>query len=91
VLYISLVRTSLNRIAPEDVPARGNARPRSLPAIAPSMTRCECAGVTFDEIGRMLEAGEPLPAALARTGCAGMCTACGPDLESFLASRWTLD
>jgi bacterioferritin-associated ferredoxin len=51
------------------------------------MTRCECAGVTFAEIGRMLQAGEPLPAALARTGCAGMCTACRPDLDAFLASR----
>jgi bacterioferritin-associated ferredoxin len=51
------------------------------------MTRCECAGVTFAEIGRILQAGEPLPAALARTGCAGMCTACRPDLDAYLASH----
>ncbi len=35
----------------------------------------------------MLEAGEPLPAALARTGIGETCTACRPDLESYLAGR----
>ena len=81
------MRTSLSSSRHPGATARGNAWTLSLPAIAPPMTRCECAGVTFAEIGRMLEAGEPLPAALARTGCAGMCAACGPDLEAFLASR----
>jgi hypothetical protein len=51
------------------------------------MIRCECAGVSFVEIGKLLEAGEPLPAALARTGCADMCTACLPDLDAYLAKR----
>jgi hypothetical protein len=51
------------------------------------MTRCECAGVSFVEIGKLLEAGEPLPSALARTGCTDMCTACLPDLDSYLANR----
>jgi bacterioferritin-associated ferredoxin len=51
------------------------------------MTRCECAGISFVEIGRLLEAGEPLPAALARMGIGETCTACRPDLESYLADR----
>ena len=96
--YISLVRTSLNAAEREDASLRGNERRLALPtlappalATAPRMTRCECAGVTFAEIGRILEAGEPLPAALSRTGCAGMCTACVPDLEAFLANRSTPD
>lgn len=51
------------------------------------MTRCECADIAFVEIGKLLEAGEPLPSLLARTGCADMCTACLPDLDSYLAKR----
>lgn len=84
------MRTSLSAARPIDSPADGKERRLSLPAIAPRMTRCECAGVTFAEIERMLEAGEPLPAALARTGCAGMCTACEPDLAFYLARRRAL-
>ena len=64
-------------------------KPRAVacPAIALPMTRCECADIAFIEIGKLLEAGEPLPSLLARTGCADMCTACLPDLDSYLAKR----
>ena len=61
--------------------------PVACPALALPMTRCECADVAFVEIGKLLEEGEPLSSALARTGCADMCTACLPDLGSYLASR----
>lgn len=69
--------------------ASGHRKPRPVacPALALPMTRCECAGISFVEIGKLLEAGEPLPSALARTGCADMCTACLPDLDSYLAKR----
>jgi BFD-like [2Fe-2S] binding domain len=59
----------------------------ALPSLSRAMTRCECAGISFAEIGRLLEAGEPLPAALSRTGIGEMCTACRPDLEAYLAGR----
>jgi hypothetical protein len=69
--------------------APGRRKPSAVacPALALPMTRCECAGVTFVEIGKLLEAGEPLPSALARTGCADMCTACLPDLDAYLTNR----
>jgi bacterioferritin-associated ferredoxin len=66
---------------------RSKLRAAACPALALPMTQCECAGITFVEIGRLLEAGETLPSALARTGCADMCTACLPDLDSYLAKR----
>ena len=69
------------------VPGHRKLRVVACPALALPMTRCECAGVSFVEIGKLLEAGEPLPAALARTGCADMCTACLPDLDSYLAKH----
>lgn len=73
--------------------APGHRKPRAVacPALALPMTRCECAGVSFVEIGKLLEAGEPLPSALARTGCADMCTACLPDLDSYLAKNTRSD
>ena len=41
------------------------------------MTRCECAGVSFEEIARRLrEEGLSLEEACGRTGCGGTCTAC---------------
>ena len=53
-----------------------------------AMTRCECAGVPFEEIARRLrEEGLSLEDACGRTGCGGTCTACIPDLRVFLASR----
>jgi bacterioferritin-associated ferredoxin len=50
------------------------------------MTRCECAGLAFEEIARVAEregitAFEVL---CRRTGCAATCTACRRDLEAFL-------
>ena len=53
------------------------------------MTRCECAGITFEEIARTAER-ERVAAfeVLCRlTGCASTCTACRADLEAFLARR----
>jgi bacterioferritin-associated ferredoxin len=79
------MRTSLTQtVDAAPAPAR---RLFALPAFGRAMTRCECAGISFAEIGRLLDAGEPLPAALARTGCGSTCTACRPDLESYLAGR----
>jgi bacterioferritin-associated ferredoxin len=50
------------------------------------MTRCECAGVTFEEVARRMRA-ERLSAeqAVRRTGCGQNCGACIPDLLQFLA------
>ncbi len=60
-------------------PAR--ARPRC-------MTRCECVGLSFDELRRRMRA-EGLSAndACRRTGCGQLCTACLPDLEAYLSSE----
>jgi bacterioferritin-associated ferredoxin len=50
------------------------------------MTRCECAEISFDEIGRrMREKGLTLDQACERTGCGRTCTACIPDLRAHLA------
>ncbi|NJN14553.1 MAG: hypothetical protein HC813_02720 [Planctomycetes bacterium] len=53
------------------------------------MTRCECAGLPFDEIAGISEREgiEEFEQLTRRTGCAGTCTACQPDLERFLARR----
>jgi len=64
------------------------ARPRSVP---PPMTRCECAGVTFVEVAyRMQYEGQTLPEVMERTGCGQTCTACLPDLRSFLREKGLL-
>ena len=56
------------------------------PRFGPPMTRCECAGMSFVEIRRLLrEDGHSLEDVAKRTGCAGTCTACLPDLREFLA------
>ena len=53
-----------------------------------AMTRCECAEMPFEEAARRIEAESISVEELARrTGCAGNCTACLPDLRRFLASR----
>jgi len=60
----------------------GGARPRP-----PAMTRCECIGLSFEEIGRSVrEAGLSLEDVSRRTGCGGTCTACLPDLTRYLDS-----
>jgi bacterioferritin-associated ferredoxin len=52
------------------------------------MTRCECAGVTFAEVARRLEAEGLHPEhAIRRTRCGQNCGACLPDLRRFLAAR----
>lgn len=52
-----------------------------------AMTRCECAGVSFQEIARQMAlSGGSLDDVQRRTGCGGTCTACVPDLRRFLSS-----
>jgi bacterioferritin-associated ferredoxin len=51
-----------------------------------TMTRCECAELTFDEITRrMREDGLSLEQLSERTGCGRLCTACLPDLRAHLS------
>ena len=74
-------------LTPASTPAPSAA---SVPAplVGPPMTRCECAGVTFEEVARRM-AAERLSAdhAVRRTGCGQTCGACIPDLLRFLATR----
>ncbi len=52
------------------------------------MTRCECAGVTFEEIAQIAQRAGPsgsLEEIGCETGCGQLCTACVPDLLSYLA------
>jgi NAD(P)H-nitrite reductase large subunit len=60
-----------------------------VPAAQPrAMTRCECAGVSFQEIARKMAAeGASIEEACRRTGCGLTCTACVPDLVRALTSR----
>ncbi len=52
------------------------------------MTRCECAEMSFSAIARLVRAqGHSLDEVLHRTGCGRTCTACLPDLQSYLNSR----
>jgi bacterioferritin-associated ferredoxin len=52
----------------------------------PEMTRCECAGVSFEEVERRIrQEGLSLADATERTGCGHTCTACLPDLRRHLA------
>ncbi len=54
--------------------------------VARCMTRCECAGLAFDELRRRMHVeGLSAQDACRRTGCGQLCTACLPDLEAFLA------
>ena len=60
--------------------------PSPLAPICPrTMTRCECSGVSFQEVARLM-AREDLTAdqAARRTGCGQTCGACLPDLRRFL-------
>lgn len=53
-----------------------------------AMTRCECAGLSFDEIARRIrDEGQSLERVQCETGCGRTCTACLPDLGAHLASR----
>jgi NAD(P)H-nitrite reductase large subunit len=50
-----------------------------------AMTRCECAGMSFDEVARhMKERGLSIDQVAERTGCGRLCTACLPDLRDHL-------
>lgn len=53
------------------------------------MTRCECAGLGFEEIARIADRERiaAFEVLCRRTGCASTCTACRFDLEAFLARR----
>lgn len=60
--------------------------PSGHPFAGRTMTRCECAELPFAEVARqMREEGHSLAELSRRTGCGQTCTACGPDLEDFLA------
>jgi bacterioferritin-associated ferredoxin len=51
------------------------------------MTRCECAGLTFEEAARQIQTlGRTLEELKRTTGCGGTCTACIPDLRRYLAT-----
>ena len=53
-----------------------------------AMTRCECAGLSFDEVARRIrEEGQTLEEVQDRTGCGRLCSACLPDLRDHLAAR----
>jgi NAD(P)H-nitrite reductase large subunit len=55
---------------------------------ARAMTRCECAGVSFQEIAARMEAERvTLDEVCRRTQCGNTCTACLPDLARFVAAR----
>lgn len=63
------------------------AGPVGRSVVPPAMTRCECAEVAFEEVARRAELERiSLREACRRTGCGSLCSACQPDLESFLAS-----
>ena len=50
------------------------------------MTRCECAGVTFQHVAQqMAAAGSTFEDTCRRTGCGRTCSACLPDLVRYLA------
>jgi len=53
------------------------------------MTRCECAGLAFEELARLAarEGFDDFERLCARSGCAVTCTACKPDLRAYLAAR----
>jgi bacterioferritin-associated ferredoxin len=53
-----------------------------------AMTRCECAGLSFQEIAARIETERTtLEEVSRRTGCGNTCTACLPDLARFVAAR----
>ena len=57
-----------------------------VPPLGRPMTRCECAGIAFDEAARRMQAeGLALEQAVRRSGCGRNCEACLPDLRRHLA------
>jgi len=63
-----------------------NPRARAAPSPAvPQMTACECTGRSFEEVlFRMRRDGLSVVEAEGLTGCGSICTACLPDLRSYL-------
>jgi bacterioferritin-associated ferredoxin len=52
------------------------------------MTRCECSGLSFEEIVRRVRGcGRGLDAVQAETGVGLLCTACLPDLRERLSAE----
>ena len=74
-------------VHPEPVSAAPAARAAVLDRPVPrAMTRCECAGIGFQEIARQVAAsGASLDEACRRTRCGQTCTACLPDLARYLS------
>jgi hypothetical protein len=70
------------------LPASPCVAPAPAVTFGPPMTRCECAGITFAEVARRMDAEGLRPEqAIAGSRCAKNCGACLPDLQRFLASR----
>jgi len=69
-------------------PPAEHSCPGPAPApFGPPMTRCECAGLPFEDVARRMAAeGLPAEQAVRRTGCGQNCEACLPDLLRYLAS-----
>jgi bacterioferritin-associated ferredoxin len=62
--------------------------PGASPDWSRPMERCECAEMSFAEVGRrMREEGLSLEEIAERTGCGRMCSACLPDLLTHLDRR----
>ncbi len=61
--------------------------PNPLPVAVPrEMTRCECAGVSFEAVAReVFVQGHTVEEACRRTGCGQTCGACLPDLRAYVA------
>ena len=61
----------------------------ALPHATPrAMTRCECTGITFQEVAaRMATDRVGMAEVCRRTQCGNTCTACLPDLVRFIAQR----
>ena len=72
------------------LPAAGERPVSAEPVPRPSpraMTRCECAGVSFQHFAQqMAAAGGTIEQTCRSTGCGRICTACLPDLVRYLAS-----
>jgi NAD(P)H-nitrite reductase large subunit len=61
----------------------------ALPSPIPrAMTRCECTGITFEELASRMDADQVgLEEICRRTESGTTCTACLPDLLQFIAAR----
>jgi bacterioferritin-associated ferredoxin len=79
--------TSIERVdpGPADQPV---PRLTLVRAVAPPMTRCECAEISFEQVAQTMGAESlSFEEVSRRTGCGRNCGACLPDLRRYLASR----